>query len=438
MPTTVIIPAGSTSTLVGLAPVDDAVLEVTETVTATISGSGGGYSVGSPSVADMSIADNDASGLPEVSLSVPDAEATEGGDGASFTIALAAPAAAPITVHYSVSGTAVNGTDYATLSGVANIPGGSSSATIQVSPINDAALEGAETVYISLDADSAYVLGGVSVCRATIADDEAVGVVPKVSIVAVSADIFEGTTSNLAFTVSIDVPQTQNLTVNIRCSGGVSYPQDYRGVGQFVIIAAGDTSTNINLDAVDDGLAEGRERLDVTILSGSGYAVQSPAEATVWISDPIPKPTLAMTQTTSYLEEGQTINFTLTLSRPTTIPIVVSLDQWTDTAADCEFENPVTIPVGDTQKVVVFRAVVDGAAEGSEGVGISILPSADFTTNGYTTVNFFISDPSPPAPVTPPASSDAGGGGGGGCGSGGLAAFVLGTLALGLRGKRRS
>jgi len=60
IPTTVTIPNGSTSVIVTVSPVDDALVESTETVVLTLASSSG-YTISSPSTATVSILDNDTS-----------------------------------------------------------------------------------------------------------------------------------------------------------------------------------------------------------------------------------------------------------------------------------------------------------------------------------------------------------------------------------------
>ena len=55
-----------------------------------------------------------------------------------------------VLVDYTVGGSASAGTDYAALSGVAAIPTGASTATIEVTPIADELIEGEENVAITL------------------------------------------------------------------------------------------------------------------------------------------------------------------------------------------------------------------------------------------------------------------------------------------------
>jgi hypothetical protein len=71
-----------------------------------------------------------------------------------------ASAPTPLTVRYTVSGTATPGVDYTALPGSITIPANAASADIRVTPIPDALAESSETVVVSLEPDPAYTLGG--------------------------------------------------------------------------------------------------------------------------------------------------------------------------------------------------------------------------------------------------------------------------------------
>jgi hypothetical protein len=95
--------------------------------------------------------------LPVVTVEATDPRASEGGvltgiDSAVFTVQRRGDLADSLTVFYSVSGTAVNGVDYQKLTGVLDIPAGSSTGTIEVLPIADNLEEDVETVILRLEA----------------------------------------------------------------------------------------------------------------------------------------------------------------------------------------------------------------------------------------------------------------------------------------------
>ena len=68
IPTSVVIPAGSTSATITVTPIDDTVSEGNETVVVTLSSSAS-YNVGSPSAATVTIADNDVAPPASIALS---------------------------------------------------------------------------------------------------------------------------------------------------------------------------------------------------------------------------------------------------------------------------------------------------------------------------------------------------------------------------------
>jgi len=98
-------------------------------------------------------------------------------DPGTFTVyRLNSPSLAnPITVYYSLSGTATNGMDYLTLSGWVTIPAGAPSATIVVKPIDDSLHEGTETVIATLipcPSGGCYLIGTPSSATVFIADND--------------------------------------------------------------------------------------------------------------------------------------------------------------------------------------------------------------------------------------------------------------------------
>ena len=104
--------------------------------------------------------------MPTVSIATTDGYASELGDTGTFTVTRANQSTAlPLIVHYSTSGTAINGIDYATLTGTVTIPIGSTSATITIAPV-DTAFSNDQTATVTLlsadDEDTLYDLSGTS------------------------------------------------------------------------------------------------------------------------------------------------------------------------------------------------------------------------------------------------------------------------------------
>jgi YD repeat-containing protein len=110
---------------------------------------------------------------PLVSVTATDANASEqGADNGTFTIARTGGTSAPLAVSYALTGTAISGTDYATLSGSLTIPAGSASQTVTVTPTDDAAVEGNETIILSLSNSAAYTISAPASAIVSVLDND--------------------------------------------------------------------------------------------------------------------------------------------------------------------------------------------------------------------------------------------------------------------------
>jgi hypothetical protein len=157
---TVTIPVGATSADIVIAPIYDLLSEVPELLQITLRPSvavwpaPGGYVIDANTVANVSIHDAVlAAGTPVVSLGVTDAFAYWENfptRTAAFSVGRTGDLTASLDVHYTVGGTATNGVDYVTLSGVVTIPAGAARASIIVNPYLGSSLL-TETVSITLD-----------------------------------------------------------------------------------------------------------------------------------------------------------------------------------------------------------------------------------------------------------------------------------------------
>jgi hypothetical protein len=163
---------GESTATVLVTPIDDADVESDETVIVGLDASSA-YSLGASAEATVVIEDDDEVVLPEVSVVASDATATEAGlTTGELTFTRTGETGAALDVAYTVTGTATAGADYVALSGTLTFGIGESTATVLVTPIDDADVESDETVIVGLDASSAYSLGTDAVATVTIIDDD--------------------------------------------------------------------------------------------------------------------------------------------------------------------------------------------------------------------------------------------------------------------------
>jgi hypothetical protein len=225
-----------------------------------------------------------AAQLPVVTVSASDSSAAEAGpDSASFTIARTGTTAQPLTVHYSVSGTAIAGSDYPALAGQITIPGGQSSATIVVTPVNDTAVEGNETVVVIVSADPAYALGANASATVTIADDDTL--TQTVTISASDPSAAENGPDSGTFTITRSGSTAASLSVQYSVGGTATSGSDYSLLPGVVTIPAGQASATVVLVPIDDAMTEASETVVVTLSPDPAYTLGTSKTATVTIAD---------------------------------------------------------------------------------------------------------------------------------------------------------
>ncbi|MCB1274991.1 Calx-beta domain-containing protein [Prosthecobacter sp.] len=176
------IPIGQSSATITISPLNDSTNEVTETVILTVNSSAGVYTVGSPSAATVTLLDNDRS---TVTIAATDGIASESaGNTGTFTITRTAPTTGTLSVAFTVTGTALSGSDYAALTSPFTFSAGEVSRTFTITPVDDLLTEGDETVLMQLSSGS-YDIGGDGYDEVAIQDND---FPPVVSIVSPTSD----------------------------------------------------------------------------------------------------------------------------------------------------------------------------------------------------------------------------------------------------------
>ncbi len=282
-PTTVTILAGQSSKTITITPVDDTAVEGSETVVAEVV-AGTGYTVGTPSSATVTIADNDSGPGITVSITATDASASETGpDPGTFVVSRTGGTSGDLVVSLSVTGSATAGTDYSGLSGgstTVTIPNGQGSTSITITPIDDTAVEGSETVVTQVVAGSGYTVGSPSSATVTIADNDS-GPPPTPSLSINDVAVIEGHsgTTSATFTVSLSQSSSQTVTVSYATAGGSATPGvDYTSASGTVTFDPGQTSKPVPVQVIGDTEIESKEAFFVnlsnpanaTILDGQG------------------------------------------------------------------------------------------------------------------------------------------------------------------------
>lgn len=217
------------------------------------------------------------------------AEENSGGGG-TFTVSLAAANASDVTVQYSVGGTATQGVDYEALGSSVTIPAGGTSAAVEVRPIDDDAVEGDETVVLTLTGTSStdVPVGTPSSATLTISDDDhgnggAAEVVLSVSASDDSAA--EAPNDGGQFTVNRVNGDDRAVTVSYSVTGSATEGADFQDLPGTVSLGDGVPQAAIPVDVLADDLLEGDETVTVTLIPVQGEVSVTGGPATVTIGD---------------------------------------------------------------------------------------------------------------------------------------------------------
>lgn len=269
-----------TTKTVDIIPIDNDTVASNKTVTLTIN-SGGDYSVGNPSSATGTIVNDDV--IPFVTLSVsPSSVLENSGTPLVYTFTRAGSTGNAITVNYTISGTAVNGTDYQTIGTTVSFSAGQSTRTVNVTPINNSSYSLDKTVTLTLASGTGYEIGTVEGVTATIIDDETETVRVNVGTSSVHESygayeqltyIFSRLTNLGSVTVNFSASGTATLGVEYTVSGATSFD----GTNGTIILDGVSSNTLIvtPINVLTDSI---NKTLTITVESG-GYAIGSPSSA---------------------------------------------------------------------------------------------------------------------------------------------------------------
>ena len=409
IPASVTIPANSVSAMIQISPIDDQVWEGDETVVLTIS-SNVSYTVGNPKTATVTIVDNEIK--PTVTIQATDATAAEPGtDTGTFRVTRNTSTVGPLTVSFTVSGTATKGADYVALPASVVIPAGSSTADITVTPVDDAIYEGPETVVATLTTSALYSLGTPSTATVTINDNE---IAPIVSVQAFDSTASEPGTDTGTFRITRTGSTTQPLTVSYAISGTATSGVDYNAPSGTVSIPAGSTTADVVITPIDDTLGEATETVILTVSISTHYAVGSPNNATVNILDNdggiAQTVTLQATDSTASEAGPQTGQFTVTRTGSTTSSLAVSFTVTGTATTGLDYNGlggSVTIPAGSASATVTVTPIDDLLIEGSETVIATLAPDAAYTIGTQKTGTVTIADDDTVKPTVTVVATDA-------------------------------
>ncbi|WP_075082765.1 Calx-beta domain-containing protein [Mariniblastus fucicola] len=372
------IAAGETAILLRTPIIDDSLAEPVETFVVTATTLSGTTS--NPSDSGIGTIQDDTTD-PEtilVSLTGP-GTVVEGDTTTDYTISLTDPtpasinAAEDVTVTLTYSGTAADGTDFTGVSTVL-IPAGSPSATFTLPTVDDSLYEAAESIVVTIDSVAGGGFEGIGIDTSadevtTLIDDAAD--IPEVSINDVTA--IEGTDDFAIYTIELSNLSYENVDISLSLADGsaVGSGVDFgsSGAGNLQVfdgvswvdattatIAAGDYFVQVRVPIADDLIDEPDEDYSLTVDVAAGTTTNIQVVGTGTIIDNDAAPDVTIDDATA--SEGDPLVFDVTLSNPSSQPIVLDFSA-SDTTANASSDYNAT----------AFEYSIDGGTNWLPAVG---------------------------------------------------------------------
>lgn len=398
-PTSLTIPAGSTTARINLGTVDDVLDEVDETfevkiVNPLLSGAPVGTT---DDTATVTIRNND------LSLSIADATIVEGDNGDTnieFTVTLNAASDHDVTVNFAtqdgsaISTSTLDYRDFDAVTGTLTFPAGTTTQTISVPVRGDFNFDGTDTFTVLLsNALNARIADGSATGEITDDDDTR----PEITITGdvsrlENADV--GTTpgvTKFSFTVQLDHASDESVEVSFSTIEGTAKAGlDFTAIAnQRVVFAPGETSKTITVDVLNDSVFEADQAFTVELSDALRGTLGADKVRTGTIqADTDEKPTLKITgqtvlegnngeRTVSFViqrtgETDENITFQFTTLDGTVIG--ESATAGSDYVAE---DKSITMAPNETSKTVVVSVTPDLTDETDESFSAQITLDAN-------------------------------------------------------------
>ena len=334
----------------------------TATFTATAAGAGSADSVVDSQTKTVAITINKATTTTTITSDTPDPSVGGGVVAVNYSVAVSAPGSGTPTGNVVV-----------TISGGAETCTGTVAAgacNITLTTI------GSRTLTATYAGDTNFT--GSS-------DTEAHTVVSptNVSIAVAPASVNEDGATNLIYTVTRDTNLVTATTVNITTSGSATSGTDYSGGVATATIPANGTTATITIDPSLDSTVESDETVILTVATGAGYTVGTPASATGTIlNDDLPSASIAVAPA-SVAEDGvPNLVYTVTLDQPALTPTSINFTTAGTATSSTDYAavtSPLVIPTGNTTGTITVNPTADTTIEADETVILMLAAGAGYT-----------------------------------------------------------
>ncbi len=316
---------------------------------------------------------------PSVSFNTASSSGLESVSSANLQVDLSAKCGVPVTVNYTVTGTATGGgVDYTLANGTLTIDAGTTSKNITIaSIINDLVVEGDETVVVTLSSPVNATLGAITVHTYTITDDDVAALT-----IAATAQAEEDATDG-EFTISTDKQFDAPVTVTFTVGGDAASGTDYTAIGTTVVFPAFSSTVTIPVEVIADNLVESDETVIVSMTTTSNSDVSVAAapdsSATVTITDD-DVAVLSIAATTQAEEDATDGEFTISTDKQFDAPVTVTFTVGGDATSGTDYTaigTTVVFPAFSSTVTIPVEVIADNLVESDETVIVSMTTTSN-------------------------------------------------------------
>ncbi|MFN7678003.1 MAG: Calx-beta domain-containing protein [Cyanobacteriota bacterium] len=313
-----------------------------------------------------------------IDLSVLPALVTEDGSvNLLYTFKRSGPLLRPLTVSYTVGGTASLGSDY---TGIAASPAtksvtfaaGADTTTVTVNPTADTICEADETVILTLAPRTGYTIGTTTGVTGTLANDD----LPLITLAVSPTAVTEDGTSNLVYSFKRTGPTANALSVDYIVGGTAELGTDYTGIAatpanKTITFAAGSSTATVTVDPKADTLFEADETVILTLKASTLYSIGTTAGVTGTIrNDDRPSITLAVSPAAVTENGTANLRYTFKRSGPTTKALNVNYTVGGTAELGTDYTGIAATPAN---KTISFAAGSDTATVFVDPTGDSLI-----------------------------------------------------------------
>jgi len=421
---TVVFAEGEAQKTISVQIIDNAEFNVDKSFSLLISNATGGAVLSEPSVAQVTIVNDDAipaTGAFELAVDAVRVPETAGSLQVTVNRNNGSDGAASVTLR-SVEVSATAASDFQALNEVLTFDAGQTSTAATLTLLDDGIYEGDEIIQLELVNAVGATIGNRSQSLVTIVDDE---VPPSPGVLQFSGNEYRANEDAglVILTVLRSGGSAGSVSVDLdTVAGSASAGSDFEPLSTTLTLVDGQTTATAEILVYDDTVYEGTESFAVGLANASGGAtIGTVASADIIISDNDPVPSSGVVRfsgaTYAVSEAGQAVTITVMRTDGNFGAVSVDYSTANDTAmAGQDYSGTSgTLNLADQQDSATIEiSIIDDSSDESDetfSVTLSNPGNTSIGAVGEATVTIQ-DDDNAPTTTTPPSASGGGGGGG--------------------------